>query len=402
MSSLSAYHRRLFVFLSVASFFEGFDYYALAQLLPEIRAAFSLSVSQGTQLASFVNLGMVLSFFLARQADRFGRSRLLVWTLSGYMACTGLSALAQTAWQFGLCQLLARLFQSAEVATVMVFAAEEFPKERRGFVLGVIQGQSALGAIVCAGVTPFLVGTRLGFRTVYVVGSLPLLLVLYLRRNVRDSARFQPVDKSQRLPLLRLVQSRYLPRLLLLSAIWAGTMFCTQSAILFFKDFAVTVRGFTNEQVAHMLTIAAAGSLPLGFGVGKVLDVLGRRLSTVLVFGLSIGGLCISYTDASGPVLTVGLWLGIAGTTCMLAVLQTLTTELFPTHIRAEAFGVAGNLIGKFAGVVSPLCVGMLSLHIGYGRAVQATALGPFLALVLILVFVTETKGKDLDETSAL
>ena len=81
MSQLSPYHRRLFVFLSVASFFEGFDYYALAQLLPELRTAFSLSVPQGTSMASFINIGMVLSFFLARQGDRFGRRRLLSLSL---------------------------------------------------------------------------------------------------------------------------------------------------------------------------------------------------------------------------------------------------------------------------------------------------------------------------------
>ena len=209
MAPLSAYHRRLFVFLSVASFFEGFDYYALAQLLPELRAAFSLTVSQGTKLASFINIGMVLSFFLARQGDRYGRRRLLTWTIAGYMLFSALSALAQGVASFALCQLLARLFQAAEVATVMVLAAEEFPADRRGFVLGVIQGTSSLGAIVCAGITPLLTATTLGWRMVYLVGGLPLLLVAYLRRNLRDSERFVSRSAQTALPLLRVFRGRY-------------------------------------------------------------------------------------------------------------------------------------------------------------------------------------------------
>ncbi len=402
MSQLSPYHRRLFVFLSVASFFEGFDYYALAQLLPELRTAFSLSVPQGTSMASFINIGMVLSFFLARQGDRFGRRRLLSWTITGYMICTALSAMTVSVGQFAVCQLLSRLFQSAEVATVMVFAAEEFPAVRRGFVLGVIQGTSSLGAIVCAGVTPILTATALGWRTVYLVGGVPLLLVAYLRRNLRDSERFTHSAAKTTLPFLRVFRSQHRGRLLLMSAIWALVMFCTQSALLFWKDFAVTTRHFTSAQVASCMTIAALGSLPLVFSVGKLLDVIGRRSSTVVVFGLTILGVGLSYTGAGLGLLTVGVLLGIAGTTCMLSVVQTITTELFPTEIRAESFGIANSLIGRSAGVLSPLVVGLLSVRLGYGAAVQTTALGPLLAMLLILLFVPETRGKELEETAAL
>lgn len=402
MPELAPYHRRLFVFLSVASFFEGFDYYALAQLLPELRTAFSLTIPEGTSLASFINIGMVLSYFLVRQGDRFGRHRLLTWTITGYMVFTALSALSQSVGQFALCQMLARLFQSAEVATVMVFAAEEFPANRRGYVLGIIQGTSSLGAIVCAGITPLLTSTALGWRMVYLVGGLPLLLVAYLRRNLKDTARFAATQSKPSLPLLRVFKSQYLRRLLLLSMIWALVMFCTQSALLFWKDFAVTVRNLTAGQVAQCMTIAAIGSLPLVFSVGKLLDVIGRRASTVVVFGLTICGVLLSYTSASQTVLTLGVLLGIAGTTSMLSVVQTLTTELFPTEIRAESFGVANNLIGRTAGVLSPLLIGFLTTRVGYGPAVQATAIGPLFAMILILVSIEETRGKELEETAAL
>ena len=297
MTQLSSYHRRLFAFLSVASFFEGFDYYALAQLLPEIRAAFGLSITQGTALASVINFGMVLSFFLVRQGDRIGRRRLLSWTITGYMICTALSAVTVHIAQFALCQMLARLFQTAEVATVMVFAAEEFPAERRGFVLGVIQGVSSLGAIVCAGVTPLLIGTALGWRMVYLVGGVPLVLVAYLRRNLRDSQRFTGEAVQTKLPLLRVFRSRYRGRVLLMSVIWAMVMFCTQSALLFWKDFAVTTRHFTAAQVGTCMTIAAVGSLPLVFSVGKLLDVIGRRASTVIVFRLPLPGVGLASSD---------------------------------------------------------------------------------------------------------
>ena len=51
----------------------------------------------------------------------------------------------------------------------------------------------------------------------------------------------------------------------------------------------------------------------------------------------------------------------------------------------------------------SPLVVGMLSTQLGYGLAVvQATGPGPLVAMLLIVLFVPETRGKELEETAAL
>ena len=39
MAKFTAYQRRLFVLLSVANFFEGYDFLALSQILPNLKAS---------------------------------------------------------------------------------------------------------------------------------------------------------------------------------------------------------------------------------------------------------------------------------------------------------------------------------------------------------------------------
>ncbi len=73
----------------------------------------------------------------------------------------------------------------------MVFAAEEYPADRRGMVMGVIQAFSSLGAIFCAGVVPLLLNTPWGWRTVYFAGVIPLLLLAFARRGLKETARFE-------------------------------------------------------------------------------------------------------------------------------------------------------------------------------------------------------------------
>ena len=73
------------------------------------------------------------------------------------------------------------------------------------------------------------------------------LLVAYLRRNLRDTARFAATETQTALPLARVFQSRYLPRLLLLSLIWALVMFCTWRPVVL-EDFAVAERHFLRPR----------------------------------------------------------------------------------------------------------------------------------------------------------
>jgi putative MFS transporter len=415
VSQLPSYLRRLLVFLSVASFFEGFDYFALAQLLPGIRREFVLSPGQGGALVGFINVGMVLAYFMVRKADSWGRRRVLALTIAGYTLCSLLSGLAPGVYSFAVAQLLARLFLTAETSVAMVFAAEEFPAERRGLVIGIVQACSSLGAIVCAGLVPLLLKTGLGWRSVYLIGGVPLVLVAVARRSVRETGRFTAMAKerseaasaqsrpppAQARPF-HIFSTPYRRRVLQLAAIWLLTFFCTQSAMLFWKEFAVAERGMSDQQVSSCLTTAALLAMPLVFAVGKLLDVIGRRLGATLVFGLTIAAVVGAYTLHSAAALTVALLFGIAGTTAMLSVLHTYTTELFPTALRSDAYGWSNNLIGRSAAVVSPLCVGLLAGRLGFGGAVSLTVLGPLVALGLILVLLPETRGRELEETAVL
>ena len=405
MSQLTPYLRRLLIFLSVASFFEGFDFFALAQLLPDIRGAFHLTPKQGGEMVAFINIGMLLAYFIVRKADDWGRKRVLALTIAGYTASSLLSGLANGVMMFAVTQLAARVFLTAELSVAMVVTAEEYPAARRGLVIGIVQACSSVGAIVCAGVVPLLLKTGWGWRGVYLIGGLPLCLIAIARRGLQETSRFAalaPERAAARPSLLRVFSTPYRSRVLQLAAIWLLTFFCTQSAMLFWKEFAVAERGLSAQQVGTCLTVAALLAVPLVFAVGKLLDSSGRRLGATLVFGLTISGVVAAYALHSQLALTLALVLGIVGTTAVLSVLHTFTTELFPTALRSDAYGWSNNLMGRSAAVLSPLVVGRLAEQLGFGPAVSLTVLGPLIALGMILVLLPETRNKELEETAAL
>lgn len=404
-SPLDRYQRRLFAFLCVATFFEGYDFFAITQLLPELRSHFELGHAQAGLLLGFINFGTVLAFLLVRRADVWGRRRVLTITIVGYTLCTLLTALSPNVYLFGLFQMLARIFLLGEYALSIMMAAEEMPAERRGTVIGVITAMAVLGSVLCAAIVPVLTqATAFGWRAVYAAGVLPLVIVAYARRNLEETRRFQELARSgerpEAAPLFRLWRTPHRRRLLEVGAIWFLTYLGTQNAVTFWKDFAVNERGLSVEQVGLSISVAAVLSLPLVFSVGKLLDGIGRRRTAAIVFSATGAGVFFAYTLHGWLPLTAGLVVGIVGVGAVLPVLNSYTAELFPTAYRGDAFAWANNILGRIGYTLAPAAVGVAAESVGLGAALRATAIFPLLALGLILLWLPETRARELEETS--
>ncbi len=400
---LTSYQRRLFVFLSVATFFEGYDFLALTQILPNLQQDFGFSNAVAGYLVGFINAGTVVAYLLVRRADRYGRKRVLTLTIAGYTIFTALTGLSPDVWAFAAFQMLARIFLIGEWATSTVMAAEEYPAARRGMVIGVISAFSSLGAVTCAGVVPLLLKTLFGWRSVYFVGIIPLIVLAFARRNLRETRRFaEQVTNPHARPFTEIFRTPHRKRMLQLGLIWFLTYICTQNGVTFWKEFAVGERGMTDTQVGKAITIAALVSMPLVFFAGKLLDLIGRRMGAVVIFGLASAGIFGCYTLHGQWPLTLTLVFAIFGASAVLPVLNAYNAELFPTELRGDAFAWSNNLIGRIGYVLSPIGVGYAAGHFGWGASVRVTAIFPILAVLLILWLLPETTARELEDTAAV
>jgi hypothetical protein len=80
---------------------------------------------------------------------------------------------------------------------------------------------------------------------------------------------------------------------------------------------------------------------------------------------------------------------------------SALSTELFPTAIRATGYNLCVQVIGQICWMLSPGAIGLLSIRMGgLGNAASLFAVGPLIGVVIIVWFVPETRGKTLEELS--
>lgn len=410
-SSLTPYHWRLFLFLSVATFFEGYDQIALTQILPEFRADLGVGQTEAGFTVAFINVGTILAYVLVRQADRWGRRRVLTITIAGYTVFSLLTGLATDLYTFAVCQVIARIFLIGEWAISMVYAAEEFPAKKRGLMIGLIGGFASLGAVACAGLVPLLLKAPWGWRTVYFVGTVPLVLLAFARRSLRESTRFEALpDEAKRAsrPLLLIFRTPYRRPMLRLALIWGLTYVCTQTSVTFWKEYAVAPPPASGPHldatdVGGIVARAAVVAMPLVFGAGFLIDRVGRRMGAVVIFTAAALACVVAYNvTESRLVMTIAVLGAVFGASAVLPVLNAYNTELFPTHLRADAFAWSNNLLGRIGYVLAPAGVGLAAEHWGWGPPVALTAVGPVIALALILLWLPETSGRELEQTAAI
>jgi MFS transporter, putative metabolite:H+ symporter len=402
------YQRRLYLLLSVASFFDGYDSLALSQVLPELRQHFAIDAAQTGSIVAVINIGTVVAYLLVRRADQWGRRRLLNVTVLGYTLFTLASGLAPNVWAFAALQFFSKMFLIAEWAVSMVVAAEEFPKERRGYVIGMINAFSTLGGIVCGALVPVLTSSPFGWRTVYFVGVFPLLAIAYFRRNLQETQRYStlaaadPSSVPAKRPLFHIWNTAYRTRMLQLGLIWGLVYIAANNVVTFFKDFAVNERGLSAAEVSRAIVLAAVVATPMVFFVGRMLDKIGRRWGATWVFCACTLGTLGCFTLRGTLPLTAAMTLAIFAAGAVLPVLNALNTELFPTDLRGDAMAWSNNLLGRIGYVISPAVIGLVGKQYGYGVAMSAAALFPLIAIPLVFRFFPETNQRELEETAAL
>src|SRR5437764_13867714 len=119
--------------------------------------------------------------FFGRVADRLGRSRALMLTILTYALFTGLSYFAQTWWQLLMFRFLAALGIGGEWAVGASLLSETWPKRWRPWMAAVLQSAVNIGVMLACAATFVL--ADFPPRTVFLVGIVPALLVLWIRRS---------------------------------------------------------------------------------------------------------------------------------------------------------------------------------------------------------------------------
>ncbi|MBI4260822.1 MAG: MFS transporter [Actinobacteria bacterium] len=408
------YRRKLLRLLAAATFFEGYDAFVLALVLPLVLVDLGGTESQAGLVRGSVGVGAVVALVLAAQADRIGRRRLLLITIVGYTATTGLTALSPGLLFLAGSQFLAQIFLAAEWAVAVTIVVEEFPTRERGRALGIVTSMNTLGGIT-VGILGFvgLAATPLSWRGFYVVGLVPLVLVFWARRGMVETARYTAVRESEagrrldHMSLLEPWKDAYRRNIMAVGLMHFFRFTAISAAVFWWPYYAQQEAGMSFSLVS--LYLGVAGILgAVGFVVGGFLmDRVGRRptfsayTALAIVFGVAV--FQTHDTLVMLPLLCLAIFTGLGSA----AMTSAFSTEFFPTYVRSRAAAWCRNAFEVPGGIVGPLVVGWLGDHrtgpIGsIGDAMSLTLLATMVPVLFITWrYIGETRHLVLDQLDA-
>ena len=379
--------------LCLVGFFTNYDTGLLALGAPVIADGLGVSVATFGVGVAIIRLGALGSVLPLRLADRWGRRPLLLLSVLAFTALTGATAMAAGLVVFVVLQLLARVFLTTEETLAGVVLAEELRPEHRGAGIGMLGIISTAGFGLVALLLLVVDETPLGWRLFYVVALVPLVVVIYLRRNLAETRAYALAAEAGHVrrpwwPDLEPQQARHLRRLLLLLGL-VGALATT--SFFFAAELAQDTYGWKG--LFTVIVFAAAPTTLLGYVVGGRLgDRFGRkpvlRASTLAFTGgtlLVFSGLPALYAP--------GFFLLAGADAAVQAVRSAFAAELFPTEVRGTLAALAGA-VTVASGSAGLLVTGVLAPVVDPTVTVLALALLAA-AGVLALNGVPETAGTD-------
>ncbi len=403
------YLRRLQWLLLPAAFFNGFDSELRALLLPQLQRAFHVGLSATGLIGVPIGLGQLAAFFLVRRADRVGRRPLLLVSLLGYAIFTGLTAAAATIEEFVLFQFFAQLFIGTEYALAAIVIAEEFPAAQRGRALGRLLVAVPLGGVATAVLLAAgLQHGPLGWRAFFLVGVVPALLLAAARPLLRETHAFEVARRAggERPPLRAALAPPFGKRLIALGVFNLLVKLPTAAAAGWWTFYAERERHLSTSIVALDLAVAYGLGTAGYYVCGRAIDRFGRRpvVSTFLCLGclaaaalFQVSGEAITFV-----LLLVAVFFGLG----LDPALTALSTESFPTGLRAQSSALIGNGFANAGELAAPVLVGALasalSARTGVGDAVSLLTVLGAPALLLLWRAIPETRGAALEQSDPL
>jgi MFS transporter, putative metabolite:H+ symporter len=409
-------HVYLILLVSTASFFEGYDFIILNLVLPFLQKEFSLSILQAGLAVSAIAVGTIAAFLVLRLGDYFGRKALLMWTVLGYTIATALTAASRSIYGFVAMQFLARVFLVAEWGISTVIIAEELPAAKRGIGISVVQAMAGVGAVVGSAIFPIVAKVALGWRAMYLIGIVPLVIVFFIRSSLHETRRYAELRRTSpdKPKWTEILGPKHRKNLVLMALIWLFMYMGYTPLQTFYTSYAIKDVGLSEGQVGLIIAVAFILGLSGYFAAGKLMDAWGRKPTCVLFFSVGSISTALAF-NAPHELWAMGLTLvvGIFFSTSYLPIVSTYTTELFPTRLRASASAWTNNTLGRIGMVLAPTFVGLLANAFanptggaggrplsGLGPAVSILGLSPLLCALFVLIFLPETKQRELEEIS--
>lgn len=393
--------RKLLTSAGLSWMFDAMDVGILSFIAADLALKWSLSPQQVGLFTSVNSIGMAFGAAIAGfMADKLGRKNVLLWTLLIFSIASGLSAAATSFAVLCVLRFIAGFGLGGELPVASTLVSESVPVKDRGRAVVLLESFWAAGWIIAALIAYFIIPDY-GWQAAFLIGALPALYALYLRRAINDSPKYlsqQQANKKKpsfRQSFVAVWHKEHRRSTIMLWILWFTVVFSYYGMFLWLPSVMV-LKGFSLVKSFEYVLIMTLAQLPGYFTAAYFIEKFGRKfvLFIYLIFTavsaiwfgnattewmLIASGICLSFFN-------LGAWGGM----------YAYTPELYPTNVRSTGVGLAASF-GRIGGVIAPFLVGVLVADkINIGSIFWMFFVTIIIGALAVLFLGKETKGKEL------
>ncbi len=338
-------------------------------------------------------------------ADRYGRRPVLMFNILSFSVIELACAFAPSLSVLLVLRALFGIAMGGEWGVGAALVFETLPKEGRGAFSGILQEGYALGSILASAAFAFLFHS-IGWRGLFILGSMPAILVFYVQARVAESPiwlagarkRVERSASGLAAPILPPNLMAFLPTFLFLVLLMTAFMSFSHGTQDVYPTFLAVAAKLPPETIGIIGVLYGFGSIAGGFVFGALSEKWGRKRAIVTAALLAIPVIPLYAYGHSAIMLGAGAVLMQFMVQGAWGVVPAYLTELSPAPVRATAPGLAYQLGG------------LITSWNGKGQALAAERWGNYPAVLAITVIVValllaglaslgrEAKGREMSE----
>lgn len=372
---------------------DAFDFFLMVFMLGAIAKEFgsdikavalALTLTLAARPAGALVFGML--------ADRYGRRPVLMIDILLFSVLEFASAFAPSLVALLILRTAFGFAMGGEWGLGASLTMETIPAKARGIASGILQTGYPFGYLL-ASVVYGLLFDRIGWRGMFMVGVLPALLVLFIRRNVVESPAWRQMRSRPRESLIGVLKKRWPLFIYVVVLMTAFNLFSHGTQDLY-PAFLQIQHKFTTHTVSLVSIIGNVGAITGGLAFGALSQRIGRRRA--IVFGALVALPIIPlWAFSVTPVLLgIGAFLMQVAVQGAWGVIPVHLNELSPDEVRGTFPGFAYQLGNLLASGNATLQAGFAASHGGnYALALAVVATIAAVVIAVLTYFGPEQHG---------
>ncbi|ENQ3113446.1 MFS transporter [Bacillus anthracis] len=381
---------KLVVFICwLAILADGYDLGIYGAVLPKLLEdkSWALSPAHAGTIASYALFGMFIGAILVGTiTDLIGRKWTLICCLALFSITMGLAAIVPSPELFGIWRFIGGIGLGGVIPTASALTVEYSPKKRQSFIYALMFTGYPLGIVLGAILSMFML-EGFGWRTMFGIGMIPLLLIPFIIRYLPESIQFlvsrnrqeevdqilnrfqiefyaknethqTPSNIRKKNGFLTLFSKEYIKATLLFWITYIMGMFLIYGLNTWLPQMMRQAGYPLGSSLSFLLMLNITAAIGALFA-GAIADRIGAKI--VISISYLMAAICIGLLTIKPSVTIIYLLIGLAGigSVGITQILNAYVTQYFPSHIRATSLGW-GLGLGRVGAIAGPILVGII------------------------------------------